>query len=780
MWNKIAVFIIRQRVIIAVVMLLITAIMAGLARKVELVYSFQRVVPLADEDYQNYLRFKETYGEDGTVLIIGAETDKIFTPNFIKGWDALSRRIDSLTGVREVLSLTRLFDLRRDDSIGQFALDPFPSIIPATQEDVDSFAARLDQLRFYKNLIYFPEKNLTLMLVTLRSEELNSDKRVVLASTIRKFGDEFADTQGIKLHYSGLPYIRSLFSAKVANEFKNFTLLALLVTGIILFLFFRSATALVYSVLSVVVSVIWSVGFIVLFGYKVGVLTGLVPPIIVIISITNSVYLINKFHAEYRSHQNHALALARVVNRVGKAAFLTNLTTAIGFGVFVFTGSEILQEFGTLSFFAVLSLFFISILGFPIVFSILPPPKARHVRHLNYPIISKVVDYWAYWVNNRRPAIFIVTAAVAVTAFIGASKLRAFSYLIDDIPQGDPISEDIKFFEERIGGVMPFEIEINTGEPNGIKDLATLQRIERMQREISEFPEFSRPLSITELLKFAHQAYYNDKRRYILPSALDINKISNYIPSGGSESRGVMKSLLDSTYSRARISVQMADVGSTEVERIRNDVQAKADSIFEGSGTKVTLTGSTILFLKGNRFLIENLAKSLIIALLIISILMMFLFGHFNMILIALVPNLIPLLLTAGIMGYAGVPLKPSTVLIFSIAFGIAVDFTIHFVARFRMDMRITGGHIRDAVNMALKETGPSMLYTVVILFFGFSLFAFSSFGGTVWLGILTSLTLIFALGTNVLLMPSLLVALENRINRKALLKKQALEIDHE
>jgi predicted RND superfamily exporter protein len=283
------------------------------------------------------------------------------------------------------------------------------------------------------------------------------------------------------------------------------------------------------------------------------------------------------------------------------------------------------------------------------------------------------------------------------------------------------------------------------------------------------------------LLKYANQAYHDgDKRYYIVPNVLEISEILSYIPKGKNGQANMIKSMVDSTFREARISIQMADIGSAAMKPLNEKVQKQVDEIFPKDKYDVKLTGTSIIFLKGNDYLVENLLQSMVSALIIISLMMAFLFFSWKMVLISLIPNIVPLLMTLGIMGFFDIRLKPSTIIIFSIAYGIVVDFTIHFLAKYRNALKRNNWDMKLAIPQSLTEAGPSIIYTAVALFFGFIIFAASNFGGTVALGVLTSLSLLFGMLMNLLLLPSLLLSLEKSINNKEEFGKTLVELEPE
>ncbi len=780
-WQNFGRFILRNRFWLLIALGVLTVIFAVLASQVKMTYDFAKVVPKDDEDFIEYLKFKETFGEDGNILAVGIQSDKLFEKDYFNDFYALCNSIEKTEGVDKVVSIPKMYNLVKNDSIHALELKPLLNRYLDSQEEVDSFKNLVMSLPFYKGLLYNEQSNVALIAITLNKQKLDSKDRIPLVSELERLCNEFGTEHQTEVHYSGLPYVRTVYASKVAGEIKIFTYLSIFITALFIFIFFKFFSAVLFSIIVVVISVICTLGSIHLFGYRITLLTGILPPLMVIIGIQNCIYLLNVYHQEFRAHGNKMLAIMRLITKNGLPLFLTNITTAVGFCVFSFSGSAILDQFSVISGINIMLVYIISLIFIPIVYSYLPPPKPQHTKHLDSHRLMRVMEWCNYLVYNHRKSIYIVTILVCIVSAWGASKVHTLGYVVDDLPVKDKVYTDLKFFESHLKGVLPYEISINTRKKNGVKDLVTLQKINRLQKELNNFPEFSKAVSIVDFLKFANQGYNNgDPRFYIIPGALEIPELMSYMPKNAGSNGSLVKSMVDSNYQIARISVQMADVGSVEMKNLNNKVQVLVDDIFPKDQYKVKLTGTSVIFLKGNDYLVSNLLQSMVSALVIISIMMAFLFFSWKMVTISLLPNIVPLLMTMGIMGFFDIRLKPSTIIIFSVAYGIVVDFTIHYLAKYRNSLKHNNWNMKTAIPESLNEAGPSIIYTAIALFFGFIIFAASDFGGTIALGVLTSLSLIFGMLMNLLLLPSLLLSLEKSINAEKEFGKTFIDIEPE
>jgi predicted RND superfamily exporter protein len=750
------------------------------ASKIELSYEFAKILPDNDPTFIDYKNFKKQFGEDGNVMVVGFQDKDFFTLNKFNDWYHLSKSIKIINGIKEVLSVPTTFKIVRNDSLEKMEFQPLISKIPTSQAEVDSIKTTFLNMPFYDGLVYNKKNGAVLMAITFNKSSLNSKRRLDIVKEIKVLTEAFSQKHNIDVHYSGMPYIRSQMMEKISHEMTLFLILAVLITGLILWMFFRSGMNVFFSLVIVAVGVIWSVGLLELFGYKITVLTGLIAPLIMVIGIPNCVFLINKYQSEYLLHKNKIKALARMIETIGVTLFLANVTTAIGFGVLYFTNSAMLVEFGVVAGISVLTTYIITLILIPVLLYALPVPKTKQTKHLEGKRINALLSKIDQWVQFKRPIIYTVTTIITIISIFGLVRVNIEGYVVDDLPKNDPIYTDLHFFEKSFNGVLPFEVSIDTKKENGLftENAKTLYKIKALEAIFSNYPEFSKPLSIVGAIKFSYQAYKGGNPKYYkFPSVTDLKKLSDYSGSIDNQN-GKMKSFIDSSKSITRVSFQMADIGSERIKQLVTDIKPKVDSIFDPKDYKVSLTGHSLVFLKSNDYLLDNLFESLLIEILLIALVGMILFRSVSIIVLSKIPCLIPLVITAGIMGFLGIRFKPSTILIFSIAFGISSDGTVYLLTKYRQELLKTNGNATLAISNAIKDTGLSMIYTSVILFFGFSIFSVSSFGGTAALGILISLTLLISLFTNLILLPAILLSINSKKQRKLMMETPIVELE--
>ncbi len=769
MWHRIAAFIIKFRVSLLVLLLLATALMGYFASRVELSYEFTNAIPTDNPKYVAYQQFRKQFGEDGNLMVIGVQTQDFFQPEFFKGYAALVQKIEKIKAVENVLSVPGAINLVKDTNSGRLQVLKITDISGPDQPG--RFQEIFSNLPFYKGFLYNPQTHTYLMAVRIDKHVLNSKNRTGVVKEIVGASDEFARKAQVQFHYSGLPLIRTIMATQVQSEMKLFLIMSFVLTAIILALFFRSFMAVLASMLVVAVGVVWSLGTITLLGYKITLLTALIPPLIVVIGIPNCVYLLNKYHAEYSKHGNKMKGLLRMVDRMGIVTLFTNLTAAIGFGVFYFTKSAILKEFGLVAGINIMAIFVISLIFIPALFSFLAPPKGRHTSYLESRWMNNLLDIITNWVFGHRPWIYAFTIIICIVSVAGILRLNTVGHIVDDLPKEDVVFQDLKFFERNFKGVMPLEIVIDTRRKNGAVSLPVLEKMDKLSDYLQRFPEIGHSLSIVEGIKFARQAYYDgDSTSYTVPNLFDAAFIQPYLRSRGDKNsmfNKLIAAFLDSTRQKTRISVSMADVGSKRLPVILDSIRPRVFRLFDSSRYDVTFTGTSIVFLEGSKFIINSLRDSLVLAFIMIFGCMIFLFRSWRILLISVIINIVPLLITAGIMGWAGIPIKPSTVLVFSVALGITIDVTIRFLVNFKQELSRHDDNIAATVKRTIHDTGLSIIYTSLILIAGFGVFALSQFDGTKSLGYLTSLTLFMAMITNLTLQPALLLWIDKAKQKK-------------
>ena len=778
-WGTVANLILRNRFLIIGAIVLVTLFLSSQWQYMRFTFTEANLLPSTHPENIQYDSFVETFGEEGNLIVIALKEEQFFEPKIFEKWIALNRKIDSFQEVDFTLSTNNVQELVKDEKLKSFVLKSVFDIEDYELSDIEKFKQKLLlELPFYKNILYDSDGQTIQSAIYLDKNIVNTIQRKdFIFKTFIPLINTFEKDTGLDVKISGMPYIRTLNAQNIVDEIGVFVLSAMLLTSLIFFLFFRSFRATFISMFVVMIGVMWAFGILGLLRYEITILTALIPPLIIVIGVPNCIFLINKYQQEVAKHGNMVKSLQRVIMKIGNATLMTNLTTASGFATFILTDSKVLKEFGIVASINIIAIFLLSLLIIPIAYSFMSQPSKKHLKHLNSLYLKRFVKWMEDRVKHNRINVYIISIFSLVMGIIGIYQINISGSIIEDMPKKSEFFKDILFFDAEFNGIVPIEIIVDSRRKGGATRLSTLKRIDKLEQYIEDIPELSTPISSVSGFKFIKQAYYNGNPNYYkLPTSQENSFIASYLKNV-EDSKGLMQNYVDSTAQFNRVTTFMKDIPTDRIEEIEDDLLKEIDRIFPPERYHVKLTGKALLYLKGTHYLIRNLIISLSLAILLIAVFMAYMFRSFKMIVISLIPNLLPLIITAGVMGFSGIPLKPSTILVFSIAFGISVDDTIHFLAKYRQELIANKWKIKTSVYIALRETAVSMFYTSIVLFFGFAVFMSSNFGGTVALGGLVSVTLLFAMLANLILLPSLLISLEDTVSNEKVIKAPKINI---
>jgi predicted RND superfamily exporter protein len=766
MWYHLGKNLVKYKVTSLVFLTLATLVMGYFAAQVKLSYEFTKAIPEDNPKFIVYKNFVKQFGVDGTTMVVGFQTDSLFTPQIFNQVIELHNSIKAIPGVTEVLSVPSSYGLSKDTIHTKFISHKIFTTHYTSDSLLNANKAEFENIPFYKNLLYNTNSHAYIMAISFVADSINSGARSHIIGMLNRKLETFTKATKLELYVSGLPYIRTILADRIKKEMFWFLIGSLLLCAITLLLFFRSFSAMLMSLAVVAMGVIWSFGTMVLLGQKITLLTALIPPLIVVIGIPNCIYFLNKYHTSYKESQDKELAIVNMVGRMGIVTLFCNITAAIGFFVFAFTKSPLLKEFGWVSGINIMALFFISLFFIPPVLTYLQAPQPNHVKYLDNKILERLLVKIERWTFEHTKWVFGITIVLVLISAIGLTQIKKEAFIVDDLPKKDKLFTDLKWFEKEGGGVMPMEIIVDTKKKNGlVRSIRPLEDLAQMHDFLAAQPELGKPIGLEEGIKLAKQTFYDgDSLSYSIPSGTEMAFIAPYLKLGNNDNASaknnptqLLSKFLDADKRATRISVNMKDIGSAKLPAFLNRVDSATKAIFDSSKYHIQITGSSVTFLEGSNFIIKGLSDSIFWAFLLIAICMIFLFRSFPILMCSLIPNIVPLLITAGMMGWVGISLKPSTVLVFSVALGIAIDVTIRFLINYKQELPRLNYNVNITLVQTIKHTGISIIYTSLVLVAGFVIFCFSEFGGTKALGWLTSLTLVVSTLTNLILLPALI-----------------------
>lgn len=767
-WVFIARLILRNRITIISLIVVVTVLLSLQWKNIRFSQTEANLIPADDQVNVDYNAFLKQFGEEGNLIIIGTNKN-IFTPKVFRSWEKLMQSLRKDKQISLVISVDNLKELVKNDTLQKFELKPFVNL---SQTQDPKYLAQVknnlfQKLPFYEGLLYNKKTGTIRSAIYMDKKIVNTParKNYILKTFIPRI-NQFKKETGIELHVSGMPYIRTLNAKAITDEIGLFIGAALLVTSLLFFYFFRSFRATLVSMIVVIIGVMWSFGIMGGIGYEITVLTALVPTLVIVIGIPNCIFFINKYHQEYYKHQNKAKALQRVITKTGTATLMTNITTAVGFATFIVTNNVLLREFGVVTTINIIAIYILSLLIIPIFFSYIPAPIPRHLGHLERKSLTAFFTWVINTVKYNRFGVYVTCVVLLIFGIIGIYKIKISGSIIEDMPKKTSFFNDIRFFEKEFDGVMPLEIMIDTHKKNGAMKLATLRRMEDLEESLGEISELSKPVSIVNLAKSFKQAYYNGNPEfYELPTSQEEAFILPYIKNSiGKGKENQLRSYISSDGKIARMTCFTKDENGEKMRETEAAMRKKINKIFPPERYNVIITGRASVFQKGTNYLLDNLLSSLLFAFALTGALVALMFRSVKMVLVSIIPNLLPLLMTAGLMGFLNIPLKPSTLLVFGIAFGMSVDDTLRFLAQYRLELARNNWRIKKSVFATFDDAGISMFYTSIVLFCGFSVFMLSGFGGTKALGGLVAITLGFGMLSNLVLLPSLVLTLNKRL----------------
>lgn len=769
MWKKLAINILnfQKYYLFGIALVLIFFVFSIFTKGIQYSNTQAQLLPDSDSANIHFQSFREKFGkEDASVLIGFYEKDFQNEKQFLL-FNELINKIKKLPGVQNVFSSTEAVILQKDTINRKFTTEKLFDE-PLTFSSWKNNNQKIKEFPFYEGILYNSKTNTQLLVVNYKQEVLDTKLREQSTSKLNDLIESFEKESNIELFASGMPLIRTMNKKVVLGESKQFVLLALFAT-IFAFLFFvRSVKATFGIFLVVLMSILCSFGTIATLGYKITILTGLVPPIIIIIGVTNGVFIVHKFFYEYKKSKNKAKGLIESISKIGRATLITNLTTAFGFFTFVFTESSTLKEFGIVSTINILLVFLLCLIFLPIFLSNFKFKLKDIKKEKESGWNGKMNQYLYYLIENKRSAIYSISIVLFLVSVFGISLFKRSSNILDEMSKNAKYFKEISFFDENFGGILPLEI-IVSGNPKSATSFKTLEKINELSQTVDSLGNSSKLISLAEMVKLSKQAFYNnDKTYYDIPTPSEKTFILRYIKNSEGN-KNQLKSYVDENQSTFRMTTLLKNSSSDELEKTVSVVEKKVKSLFPEKETY--LTGTAYLFMKGTSFLTKDLIQSIVLALIVISLLMATMFRSFPIVVISLIPNVLSMVIVAGMMGFLEIPIKPSTILVFSISFGIAADDTIQFLNKYKQEFYKHQKNINLAVKSTFQEMAKSMYSSSIILMIGFGTFLFSGFGGIQALGGLVALVLFFAMFANILILPALLITFQRFIKNKEIVK---------
>ena len=701
-------------------------------------FSLEQMFPEDDPEKDVYDLFLSEFSREDDKMLLVYNCNNPLSRKNIALVSQLTESLElDVDGVEAVISLGNIED-------GEYFSDDLSDL------EWSNKIVKLLEHPIYTNLIISNDKKTGAILIDLKDDVIDQSSRKLILDQLY----DIVSTVDWDWYEAGIPVLRTRYIEFMNYERSIFIPISFLVAAAILFLIFRQIKIILIALFALINSLIWVAGIMALLDISINVVSYLTFNLIMIIGASNTIHLLMKYHEGLANGLDKRNALIRVVERIGAALFLTSFTTAVGFCSLVFTNIRITQEFGLLVGFGVILMFLLVITIMPILLSIIPKPADIHINRLIRSDNSHLADKIGAFNNKYPKQILIISLSFLILSLIGLFKMDYNATVLEDLRPGNPIYDDMSYVEEKLGGMLTFEIIIDSKDELSGLDPVFMNQVQKFKHFILQFPEINVAITPGDYLMLANEKWGSGVRK--LPNTLD--EAFSY-----SLDFDQVNNLFNDDYSKTRISCRISNITYERGMDIRGQLLSGGKSIFSNESS-IVVTGSTLMALSTNRHLLKNLTTSFLIAFFIIFLSIVILFRSFTLSLLSVLPNIIPLMLAGGLMGYIGIKLRPSTAMTFSIALGIAVDNTIHFLARFRQEYN-KNYKLDKSVFKSILTTGRAIISTGIILSLGFFVLIFSEFVPNHEFGLLATIIIIASIGGSLVLLPVLILFIKPKLN---------------
>lgn len=713
---------------------------------VEADFSLEGFFPENDPTIEAYQRFSEEFGRDDNIIAIGLSNPDVLDEAFITKLRDLVGALESIENVTEVRSLLDAQRLRNVD--GRLVAEPY---LNGSIPDRQAFMDEITSDPFVQGLFINNAADFTAIYLAIDEEQNNFPVREQIIGDMMRI---LSGSNGLTYYVAGIPYFRNQYVNVLNSEIIFYISISSVLIILLLWFLFRNVQGIVIPILIVWLTILFTVVILWASGGYFEILTSTIAPILLCVGVADSVHMLSK----YRDNRMAGIAKPQAVREslivLGSATFLTSVTTAIGFATLLTSNVVPMRTFGIYTAIGVMVAYVITIFLLPNLmpyFRDTEPGGLPGARVHN--AIGNFLQATFRFSLKYHKAVVIGTLIVTALIATGIGQLRVNGFVFDDVGRDSPLIADSYIIGERLSPQFPLEIIIDSGAENGITNPDLLARVAALEEKLISFEEIDRSRSLTTLMKQIHRTMQPEQAAQ-QPLPADRALLAQYLLLMEITDADALDRFTDFTYAQIRVSAQTHDAGSWRMNQIRAELQSYIATHFPDEA--ITMTGTTILVADLTDNIVRSLASSIGLAFVFISLIMAWLFRNFKLVIISLLPNIMPLLVIAGIMGYFGIEIKPSTAVIFTIAFGIAVDDSIHFLARFRIESR-RGRTLIDAVRVTTEKTGRAIILTSAILLVGFGTLGNSEFDSTMYMGQLVSITIFTAIIADLFFLPALI-----------------------
>ncbi|NOG83109.1 MAG: RND family transporter [Planctomycetes bacterium] len=757
----------KYRILFFVLIAILTGLFGHYASRSKTDNSIEVWLKHNDPRLDYYYDFIDKFGDD-EFLIISIDGDDLFTGKKIKLINTIATRLEGVTGVRSVLSLASVYKEKLSSPYFKERLkrDKSKPVIEVFKEKI------LDDPMYVNNVIS-SDGETTAIIATVKKgspelreqlvketreimrtvdSENNSDPSQPLVKEER--GEGNGQQKGFFL--AGPSIVNTELDRMSQKDMRTFTPVMFAVAIIILVVLFKNISGVLIPAITISINIMWTVGLFVIFGNKMNMVSGMLIPLIFIISLATTVHILNRFYQELKLSGNRGESIQRTIKHITVPCFLTCVTTSIGFLSLVLSDVIPVKTTGIFMASGIMMSFFVCITLVPGILSLLPVWLSRPFmdkqkgRELNSVESRGLYDFIGTFVKNNALSIFAISVVFVGAAIYGITKIKTESSIFESFPKSSEIARSTEHIEEKLMGLIPLDIVVDAGNMDGIFQPEVLATMEKLQDYLHGIPEVTKTVSVTDYVKHINRLLNKDNQN---SSVITEDKAIDYVKLASLHGDTIVKSLYTEDYNEGRITVRMKNVGSSRFREIVNEIEGFVTANFPLS-VGCTITGIVTLIMEMQGYLIESQIKTFSLAFILVFICIALLLKSARIGMLSMIPNLIPIAITVGVMGYVGINLDVATIMIASVAIGISVDDTIHFLYRFKEEFKGEGDHYL-AIQRALSGVGRALIFTTVVATCGFLVFCLSNFKAIQYFGLLTGITMVSAIVADLFILPA-------------------------
>lgn len=728
---------------------ILTALSIFFASRLRFDYNFDNFFPKGDPDLAYYFSYRDKFGNDNDYLLIGLDNGtSIFDQDFLTKVDSMTKFMQRQRHVESVLSPTTV----KSPIVEQFGYFEIPYLHVDEPERYTQDSAMIYKSRELVGTV-FSEDATAVSLFVQTSDDLSKGASDTLIAAMYQQLDQLGLNNN---HVAGKALAQAVFIEKMKIELAVFMSASIMLVILFLWIAFRTAWGVLVPLVVVLLSVIWSLGIMGLFNKPIDIMTVLLPTIMFVVGMSDVIHIMSRYITEIGQGATKVQALRTTLREVGLATLLTSLTTSVGFLTLLTTSIVPIREFG---FYTAISIFLAFVLAFtvlPAILLLIKRPNPRRALRIDFSWPIQLRRLYSFVLRKPKPILY-ASMAIVVVSMLGISLIRVDTTLLEDLGDDDPVIKDFQYFEEKFSGVRPFELHLMAAPGKTMYDLEVLQEIDKIETYLYQdygLNFITSPATVVRTINRALNGGFNNF--YTLPeSRQSMQQVRRRLDAFNK--RDELRSVVTADQMEGRLAGKMTDVGSVRAAELNDSLKLFIDQHINPQLLQTRLTGSAVMLDKNNEYVVSNMMQGLLIAFLVVAILVGIIFRSLRMVVISLVPNIIPLLMIGGIMGFLGINMTVSVSIIFTIAFGIAVDDTIHFLGKLKLELR-QGKSLPYAIKRTIISAGKAIIITSCILVAGFLTLVLSSFDGTFYVGVFVSLTLLFAVVADLLLLPVLIL----------------------